>query len=269
MTEKQTNIGQVAPIACPTSSFSMTVQAIRALYVIKKAKYSDLSTSVGAHPANVSKALSTAAEIGFASKVKGERGTYTLTDAGKDFAQALDIGSEDKAEEVLRNTILQNPRWTPIIEMLKAAYGRPVRPVQIAADVERKIGKTWTPKARNDIASNIKTILEEAGIVTLEGDGLVISQIEKSREPTELEITQRSSQSFDAGISRPSYPKDSGDYEELVTSHYQIRVKMNSGSIEKLEKQIKSGTIIFQWLEDCKTEIREEESVQNNKIESD
>ncbi len=242
----------LARVACPTSSYSLTVQAVRALYVIKKAKYKDLSTSVGVHPANVSKALSTAADIGFASSVKGERGVYTLTDAGKNFAQALDISREDEAREILRATIMQNPRWATIVEMLKAAYGRPVRPLDIAADVERKLGKTWTPNARSDIASNIKTILEEAGIATLEGDGLVFTQSEKflGNKNVDAELPQ-----IGDLVSRPSYPKDTGDYEELVTSHYQIRVRMDENSIEKLARQLKQGSIVSQWLEDCLTEV--------------
>ena len=101
---KETQVG----VACPTVSLGLMDKAITALYLKKQAKYTELAVPAGIHKANVSKALRTAIDIGLAIDVSGERGVYTLTSSGIEYAQRLSIGDFDKARSILRKNILNH-----------------------------------------------------------------------------------------------------------------------------------------------------------------
>lgn len=163
----------ITSIACPTVSLGLMDKAISALYLKKTAKYTELAALAGIHQANVSKALRTAIDVGLANDVSGERGVYTLTPEGVNYAQKLSINDITGARLILQKQIVRSPLWGHILSVLKARKDS-VTAIELALEIERILDRRWSESMRKDIAMGVRTILEGAGIVTIEGDQMHI-----------------------------------------------------------------------------------------------
>lgn len=261
----------ISSVACPTVGMEAVSQITRALFGYKKpASYKDLAAAADIHRVHASKSLSTAKDVGFARTIR--RGIYELTDNGEEYARLLAIGDRVEAQNVLSKTILQNPSWATILRFLatKKSLEKPVKSIELAAEVERRLNKRWSPSMREKTGSFFMTILEEAGLVDSSGYPSTISletSMAEQQSPTlkgkHIQKTTPQSRRFASLVSEGG---PSNEYAEFsIPDFFIVLVKKNQTAIDYLRKQLADGSVFASWLDvleknlNAKTETNDEE----------
>src|SRR3989442_1354507 len=136
----------------PVAGIGIINFTMRALWNHKASgTYKDLSGPAGVHPTVASQALSASRDLGL-TQTAGKKGLYEFTPEGREYTRSL-IGNRDsEAREQLRAIIANNPRWEGIIGFLKTNENVPRASLDIVVDVERKLGKQWSPIMRKRVA---------------------------------------------------------------------------------------------------------------------
>jgi len=239
----------VHAVACPTVGMESVVKTVKALFSFRKsAGYKEVAAAAGIHPAHVSKSLSTAKEIGLAKTP--HRGLYELTSDGAEYARSITIGKQEESQRVLQLCIMRNPLWKDILAFLETrrTLEKPVEWVELAADVERRVGKRWSQSMREQTGRFLMSILAEAKLVDFEGNVIfsLLSSEEIGRPQSQrlgaydrVQPSQQSAQEMSTA---------KGEYRTVDYSpDFVIRVRVDRGSIEFLEKYVESSLGL--WLE--------------------
>lgn len=159
--------------------------AVRALYTYKRpAMYKDLATAANTSETYISSALSAARDVGLTTSA-GKRGLYKLTPEGEDYATLLSYGKESECKATLRKLILKSPLWSEIITFLRVSGGQERNASDLVLDIQRKLGKKWSPSMKNKVSNAYTSILEYAGLIQVNQDRIT-SQIEAEEEETKV-----------------------------------------------------------------------------------
>jgi hypothetical protein len=173
----------------PVANIPIINITMRALWNHKASgTYKDLAGPAGVHPTVASQALSASRDLGL-TQSGGKKGLYEFTPEGKEYTRSLVGNRETEAREQLRAIIANNPRWEGIIGFLKTNENLPRESLDIVVDVERKLGKQWSPIMRRRVADALVSILEYAGLAKLES-GKLISMVKQDDLPGPVTIAR-------------------------------------------------------------------------------
>ena len=229
-------------ISSPKALITNINKVVRALYHYKSAAmYKDISNLVNLHPVETSKALSSSRGLDL-TKLAGKRGLYVLSEKGKDYARLIDVGNESESRKLLKQIILENPRWAMIVTFLRINREKPTDIIYLVADVEKKLDKKWSSRMRDMVARSYSSILEYAGLIRLEGTRItsLLEEVEKPTGPTALptEVSQIPAEEIE-----PLLP----GFAEFKLENVHLRVRMDIDSIklardflDVLDKRLKS-----------------------------
>lgn len=229
-------------IASPKALITNINKVVRALYHYKSAAmYKDISNLVNLHPVETSKALSSSRDLGL-TKLAGRKGLYVLTKKGEDYARLIDVGNESESRKLLKQIILENPRWAMIVTFLKINREKPTDIIYLVADVEKKLDKKWGSRMRKMVARSYSSILEHAGLIKLEGTRIT-SLLEEVEKPTGPSALPEVSPEIPAEKIEPLL----AGFAEFKLENVYLRVRMDIDSIklakdflDVLDKRLKS-----------------------------
>ncbi|MFW9803814.1 MAG: hypothetical protein ACFFFC_14225 [Candidatus Thorarchaeota archaeon] len=158
-------------IAAPIVSIDVIKKAVLALYAMNKpANAMALLVPTGMYRTTISKAFVAAASLGLVKEIR--RGTYELTDVGKEFARAIGLGNEREAQLLIQKQILEQPDWTEIASFLKLNKGKSVIFLDLVSHIEKRLDRKWKPEVRSKIASSYQSCLMYACLVTANDSGV-------------------------------------------------------------------------------------------------
>lgn len=229
-------------IASPKALIKNINKVVRALYHYRSAAmYKDISNLVNLHPVETSKALSSSRDLGL-TKLAGKKGLYVLTEKGKDYARLIDVRNESESRKLLKQIILENPRWSMIVTFLRINRENPTDIIHLVTDVEKKLDKKWGSRMREMVARSYSSILEYAGLIRLEGTRItsLLEEVEKPTGPTVVpaEVSQIPAEKIE-----PLLP----GFAEFKLENIYLRVRMDTDSIklardflDVLDKRLKS-----------------------------
>lgn len=224
----------------PVANIGIINFTMRALWNHKASgTYKDLAGPAGVHPTVASQALSASRDLGL-TQSGGKKGLYEFTPEGREYTRSL-IGNRDTdARGQLRAIIGNNPRWEGIIGFLKTNENLARESLDIVVDVERKLGKQWSPIMRRRVADALVSILEYAGLVKMES-GKLISKVTQDDLPGPVTIARASVKdtSFFPGFTVTAEPKrimdrletPRPDFAEYRDENVIVRVRKNLESI--------------------------------------
>jgi len=244
-------------IAKPVVGIDGVNTAVRTLFVYKKSTfYKELAIAANVNEIYMSQALSASREVGL-TELAGKRGVYRLTPQGEEYARFLSFGKDVESRELLREILLNNPQWSEIMTFLKVNQGIPRDPLDIVLDVERKLGKRWSPSMRSKIASVYSSILSYAYLIEIE-KGKMLSQIglEKKAEKEEEEVPKTLDR---IAIDKPSevVPME-GFVEFRLPDSFIIYVRKDISALDFFEAQIKEKSMLAPWIKFVKSKMEEE-----------
>lgn len=214
-------------IARPLQTISSINKVVKVMYGYKTSViYKDIATACAMHPVNVSQALSASRDVGL-TQLAGRKGLYNLTDEGKEYARFLTAGREKEAKDLIRRLIRQNSLWVEIVRFLNATRGQPRDPLDLVLEIERKVGKQWSPSTRSSLRESLVSILEFAGIIVKEGAKIIPVGEEQVKQVGEEEL------SSDFSISRPT----DKEFAVLKGDDFTFEVRKDSEALEFAEAQ--------------------------------
>jgi hypothetical protein len=204
--EKQTR-KVTTKIATPIVGMDAINNAVRALYLYRKpAMYKDLATAANTSEVYLSSALSASRDVGLTTSA-GKRGLYKLTLEGDDYATLLSYGKDSECKETLRKLITESPLWSEIVTFLEVSSGQERNVSDLVLDIQRKLGKKWSERMRERIASAYSSILDYAGLVQVDG-GRITSRIAPKREAQTVTLVEEEPVAeTPKGVPSPSTPK--------------------------------------------------------------
>src|SRR6266480_3001778 len=223
----------------PVTNIGIINITMRALWNHKASgTYKDLAGPAGVHPTVASQALSASRDLGL-TQSGGKKGLYEFTPEGREYTRSLVSNRETEAREQLRAIIGNNSRWEGIIGFLKTNENLPRESLDIVVDVERKLGKQWSPIMRRRVADSLVSILEYAGLAKLD-KGKLISMVKQDDLPGPVTIARASvkdisifpsffSQASTRTVDRTEPPRS--DFAEYRDENVIIRVRKNLPSI--------------------------------------
>lgn len=235
-------------IATPTVGMDAIHSAVRALYAYKRpATYKDLATAVNMSETYLSSALSAARDAGLAT-LAGKRGLYKLTPEGEDYSRLLSYGKDSECREILKELVLESPLWSEIVTFLKVSGKQERNASDLVLDIERKLGKKWSERMRDRVATAYSSILEHAGIIQVSKDRIV-SQIEVEGGEGELPIkleTKEKERPLERAVVPvfPTSPKPE-DFMDISFGPIFLRIPA------ELAEQI--IPIVTKWMQETKT----------------
>ena len=259
MATKRKASKRISKIANPNVGIDGINRAVRALFAYKgPAFYKDLAAAAAANPVYMSQALSASRDVGLTT-LSGGRGSYKLTSEGEEYARLLSFGKESECREMMKKMILQNPLWSEILTFLRVSKGQERGSMDLVLDVERKLGKRWSPTMRSKMGNVYTSILEYAGLVLLE-KGKIVSQIGIEEEvvvPPEKprkEITEKP-------MEKPTIAVPGEDFAELrIPDSFILYVRKDLSAIDFFEKQVKENSVFADWIEFIKGKVRKTSS---------
>lgn len=236
------DLSHKGPIATPNQTIGSINKVISVLFTYKRpAMYKDLALATNLHNITASQALSSSRDMGL-TKSGGKRGLYVLTSDGQEYARLLTAGKEIEAKQYLGKLLQRQPAYKEIIVFLSAIRGEARDPLDMVIDIERKIGKSWSPTARNRYRDCLVSILTYAGLIQKEGNKIFsILGSEESREEIVPEIV--------APIAE--------DFELLQTNDFRFEIRKDIDVLTFAKSQFHA------WIEFLEKKITEEEKSKN------
>jgi len=183
MSEEKQKPKITTKIATPTLGMDGINTAVRALYLYKKpAMYKDLATAVNMSEIYLSSSLSASRDVSLTTSA-GQRGLYKLTKEGEDYTTLLSYGKDSECKEILKKLILKSPLWSEIVTFLEVSGKQERNISDLVLDVQRKLGKKWSPRMRERLSNSYSSILEYADLIEV-SRGRMLSRIELEKEDT-------------------------------------------------------------------------------------
>lgn len=251
MSTKRKASKRISRIANPNVGIDGINRAVRALFAYKgPAFYKDLAAAAAMNPVYMSQALSASRDVGLAT-LAGGRGLYKLTSEGEEYARLLSFDKESECREMMKKIILQNPLWSEILTFLRVSKGQERSSMDLVLDVERKLSKRWSPTMRSKMGNVYTSILEYAGVISLE-KGKMISQIgiEEPPEKPEKEIMKKP-------MEEPAIAVPGEDFAEFrIPDSFILYVRKDLSAIGFFEKQVKENSVFVDWIEFIKSKLR-------------
>lgn len=243
---------RTARMASPSVGMDGVNQVVRALYTFKRAAtYKELAMPAGLSQVHVSRSLSSARQIGLTG-LAGRRGLYELTEAGSKYALYLTAGREKKCREQLRQTILENPWWSEIVNFLKVNEGEERDVLDLVIDIEAKSGKKWSNRMRGTVGGALTSILSSAGLVEPKGNKITptvgLGEAE-AREEKEEEIPAR------PVVREIAAPE--GFAEFRIPDSFILHVRKDKYAIDFFQRQVRDNSIFVPWLNLVKKRLEE------------
>jgi len=259
----QTKYRKVPHVCAPIAGIDGINHVVRALFAYKKPTfYKELASAANLTPVYASLSLSSARDVGL-TKLAGKRGLYELTSAGDQYGRFLTFGKEAKCRELLRKTILENPRWSEIMAFLRVSKGQAREPMDLVLVVEEKLGKSWSRSLRNKIGKNYSSILSYARLVKLE-KGKITSQIgvDVEMKPEGLEEGEELKKAEEMKVPKKAIiPSVSEEFVEFrLPDSFILYVREDLDAIDYFEQQVKEGSIFDSWLQFIKTKIEKKKT---------
>lgn len=251
MSAKRKASKRISRITNPNVGIDGINRAVRALFAYKgSAFYKDLAAAAAMNPVYMSQALSASRDVGLTT-LAGGRGLYKLTSEGEEYARLLSFDKESECREMLKKMISQNPLWSEILTFLRVSKGQERSSMDLVLDVERKLGKRWSPTMRSKMGNVYTSILEYAGIILLE-KGKIISQIgiEKPPEKPAKEIMEKPIEKLTIALLGEDFA------EFRIPDSFVLYVRKDLSAIDFFEKQVKENSVFASWIEFIKGKLR-------------
>ena len=205
--------------------------------------YKAVAESLNARPIIISQALSSSREAGL-TKSGGIRGSYILTDIGREYALSLSYGKEKEAQNLLRKAILDNNKWQEILVFLSNQRDILFDSYDLIQFIERRKGKKWSKNMRIKIKNAYTSIMQSAGLIEQKGSKIlsmygtgsaVLLASFEVKQPEDKENT----------------PQEKNDFARLETDDFKFEIKKDLIVIEFAKSQF------LTWIEYIKQNIKQ------------
>lgn len=251
MSTRRKTSKRISRIANPNVGIDGINRAVRALFAYKgPAFYKDLAAAAAMNPVYMSQALSASRDVGLTA-LAGGRGLYKLTSEGEEYARLLSFDKESECREMMKKMILQNPLWSEILTFLRVSRGQERSSMDLVLNMERKLGKRWSPKMRSKMGNVYTSILEYVGLILLE-KGKITSQIgiEEPLEKPKKEIIEKPMEKSAIAVLGEDFA------EFRIPDSFILYVRKDLGAIDFFEKQVKENSVFAGWIEFIKSKLR-------------
>jgi len=240
-------------IARPVVGVDGVNNVVRTLFAYREPTfYKDLASAANMNEVYTSQALSASRDVGL-TKLAGKRGVYELTSQGEEYARLLSFGKESESRELIREILLNNPRWSEIMTFLRINEGIPRDSLDIVLEVERKLGKRWSPSMRSKIASVYSSILSYAYLIEIE-KGKMVSQIGLKKLEEKAEAVP---EKVERVVEKPMEPVISmeGFAEFRLPDSFIVYVRKDTAALDFFEAQIKKESMLTPWVKFVRSKI--------------
>lgn len=241
-------------VATPIQTIGTIKRITQGMYSLSKPANRDtLASQIDMNASEVGKTLTDLTCLGIVAPCE-KRGTYCLTEEGREFAILLGHEKEQRSQELLADLILGRPEWRPIVEFLRTRIDEPFDISEVVILAEKKHDQSWSEGRRRKAETSYRTILEFAGLVSVVGDDL-ISNKEKLL----------SEESDDESLSEPLHHKPRtttltpSTEEESTGSRSRPRFEMpgmfileihpSAKAIDFFRNQLSEESLLLPWLE--------------------